>query len=142
MNETRLVNPGTNRSILLKYLFFFWPLPLGCGVAAADTILLQPVLSWTSSVVVPIVLVSRLTQSIHLCFGLLLLLPGGTISRLFLPTYSLGVVPSRVSAIVPRLSKLSLKIRTRKKHSAHNPQTDSLGLISLTYLIDNIKNPW
>ena len=34
-------------------------------------------------------LVSRLTQYIHLCFGLLLfLLPGCTISRVFLPTYS------------------------------------------------------
>ena len=34
---------------------------------------------------------SRLTQSIHLCFGLpLFLLPGGTISRVFLPTYSLS----------------------------------------------------
>ena len=32
---------------------------------------------------------SRLTQSIHLCFGLpLFLLPGGTISRVVLPTYS------------------------------------------------------
>ena len=32
---------------------------------------------------------SRLTQSIHLCFGLLrFLLPGGTISRVLLPTYS------------------------------------------------------
>ena len=32
---------------------------------------------------------SRLTQSIHLCFGLPLFLPpGGTISRVFLPTYS------------------------------------------------------
>ena len=32
---------------------------------------------------------SRLTQSINLCFGLpLFLLPGGTISRVFLPTYS------------------------------------------------------
>ena len=70
-------------------LFFFKPLPLGCGVAAADTILLQPVLSWTLSFVVPMALVSRLTQSIHLCFGLpLFLLPGGTISRVFLPTYS------------------------------------------------------
>ena len=39
--------------------------------------------------VVPMALMSRLTQSIHLCFGLpLLLLPGGTISRVFLPTYS------------------------------------------------------
>ena len=36
----------------------------------------------------PIALMSRLTQSIHLCFGLpLFLLPGGTISRVFLPTY-------------------------------------------------------
>ena len=49
----------------------------------------QPVLSWTSSFVAPMALMSRLTQSIHLCFGLpLFLLPGGTISRVFLPTYS------------------------------------------------------
>ncbi len=42
-----------------------------------------------SSFVVPMALVSRLTQSIHLCFGLpLFLLPGCTISRVFLPTYS------------------------------------------------------
>ena len=53
------------------------------GVAAADTILLQPVLSWTSSFVVLMALMSRLTQSIHLCFGLpRFLLPGGTISSL------------------------------------------------------------
>ena len=57
--------------------------------SSADTILLQPVLSWTSSFVVPMALMSRLTESIHLCFGLpLFLLPGGTISRVFLPTYS------------------------------------------------------
>ena len=35
----------------------------------------------------PIALMSRLTQSVHLCFGLPPL-PGGTISRAFLPTYS------------------------------------------------------
>ena len=46
------------------------------------------------------------------------------------------------SANVPRLSKLNLKLRTRKKHSAHNPQSDLLGLISHIYLIDNInKHP-
>ena len=57
-------------------------------IAAADTILLQPVLSWTSSFVVPMALMSRLTQYIHLCFGLpLFLFPGGTICRVFLPTY-------------------------------------------------------
>ena len=62
---------------------------LSCGVAAADTILLLPVLSWTSSFVVPMALMSRLTQSIHLCFRLpLFLLPGDTISRVFLPTHS------------------------------------------------------
>ena len=39
--------------------------------------------SWTSSFVVLMALVCRLTQSIHLCFGLpLFLLPGGTISIL------------------------------------------------------------
>ena len=56
-------------------------------VAAADTILLQQVLSWTSSFVVPMAPMSRLTQSIHICFGLLrFLLPGATISRVCLPT--------------------------------------------------------
>ena len=46
------------------------------------------------------------------------------------------------SANVPRIPKLSLEIRTRKKHSAHDPQRDSLGLISHIYLIDNInKHP-
>ena len=45
--------------------------------------------TWTSSFVVPMVLMSRLTQSIHLFFGLhRFRLPGGTISRVFLPTYS------------------------------------------------------
>ena len=38
---------------------------------------------------VPIAIVSQLTQPKHLCFGRpLFLLPGGTISRVFLPTYS------------------------------------------------------
>ena len=73
----------------LRQHIFFYSLPLGCGAAAADTLLLQPVLSWTSSFVVPMAVMSRLTQSIHLCFGLpLFLLPGGTISRVFLPMYS------------------------------------------------------
>ena len=35
------------------------------SLSHADTILLQPVISWTSSFVVPIALISRLTQSIH-----------------------------------------------------------------------------
>ena len=47
------------------------------------------VLSWTSSFVVPMALMSRLTQSIHLCFGLFAFFSHvGTISRVFLPTYS------------------------------------------------------
>ena len=38
---------------------------------------------------VPIAIVPRLTQSTHLCFGRpVFLLPGGAISRVFLPTYS------------------------------------------------------
>ena len=54
------------------------------GVAAADTILLQQVLSCTSSIVVPMALMSH---SIHICFGLFRFLhPGGTISRVCLPT--------------------------------------------------------
>ena len=73
--------------VIAVFFFFSQPLPLGCGVAAADTILVQPVLSWTSFFVVPMGLMSRLTQSIQLCFGLhRFLLPGGTISRVFLPT--------------------------------------------------------
>ena len=55
-------------------------------VAAADTILLKQVLSLISSYVVPMALMSRLTQSIHICFGLLrFLLLGATISRVCLP---------------------------------------------------------
>ena len=74
----------------IRYFIFFQPLQLNCAVTAADAILLQPVLSWTLSFVVTMALRSRLTQSIHLCFGLpLLLLPDGTISRVFRPTYSL-----------------------------------------------------
>ena len=58
-------------------------------VAAADTILPQQVLSWTTSIVVPMALMSRLTQSIHICFSLFRFLhPGGTISRVHLPTWS------------------------------------------------------
>ena len=72
---------------IIVFFFFFQPLPLACGFAAADTILLQPVLSWTSSFVVLMALVCRLTLSIHLCFVLpRFLLPGGTISRVCLPT--------------------------------------------------------
>ena len=73
-------------SIVLLIFFFFQLLPLNCGIAAADTILLQPILSWTSSFVVPMALMSRLTtQPIHLCFRLpRFLLPGGTISRVCL----------------------------------------------------------
>ena len=55
----------------------FWPLSRNRGVAAADTILFRPVPSWTSSSVVPIALMSRLTQSVHLSFGFLLLLQDG-----------------------------------------------------------------
>ena len=54
-----------------------------CGVAAADAILLQTVLSRVSYFVVPMALMFRLAQSIHICFGLpLILLPSGTISSL------------------------------------------------------------
>ena len=53
-------------------------------------------------------LMSRLTQSINLCFGLpLFLLPGGTISRVFLPTYSwsrLFVWPNHISLAFLHLS--------------------------------------
>ena len=73
--------------------FFFCPLPLGCRVAAADTILLQPVLSWTSSFVVLMALdhvpVLPVDTVPHLCFGFSrFLLTVGTISKVFLPTYS------------------------------------------------------
>ena len=57
--------------------------------AAADTILLQTVLSSTSSSAAPMAPMSDFTQSIHLCFGLpLLLLSGGAISSVRLPTQS------------------------------------------------------
>ena len=47
------------------------------------------VLAWTSSFVVQITVMYRLTQSTHLCSGLpFLLLQGGTISSVCLPTYS------------------------------------------------------
>ena len=56
-----------------------------------DISIIQPVLSRSSSWVVPIVIMSQLTQPIHICFGLtLLFLPGGTIFNVFLPTYSLS----------------------------------------------------
>ena len=57
-------------------------------VAATDTVdLLQQVMSWTSSFVFPMALMSLLTQSIHICFGLLrFLLPGATISRVCFST--------------------------------------------------------
>ena len=71
-------------------LFLLSPPPLNCCVAVADTILLQPVMPWTWSCVVPIAIMSRLTQSIHHCFvAPLLRLPDGTIYRVFLPIYSL-----------------------------------------------------
>ena len=74
---------------LVPVILLLLAAPTWLWVTAAETILLQPVLSWTSSFVVPMALKSRLTQSIHLCFGIpLFLLPGGTISRVFLPTYS------------------------------------------------------
>ena len=47
---------------IFLFFFFFLPLPLNCGIAAADTILLQPVLSRTPYFVVPMALTSRLTQ--------------------------------------------------------------------------------
>ena len=53
-------------------------------------------------------LMSRITQSIHLCFGFpLFLLPGGTISRVFLPTYSwsrLFTWPNHISLAFLHLS--------------------------------------
>ena len=76
----------------------------------ADTILLQPVLSWTSSFVVPMALMARLTQSTHLCFGLLLFLPGGTISSFF--RHILGLVSSRVQTTSVALSCPSVILST------------------------------
>ena len=55
----------------------------------ADTFLIQPVLLWASSFVVSIALMSRLAHCIDICFDLRLLLrPGSTISKVYLPTYS------------------------------------------------------
>ena len=85
---------------------FFQPLPINCGVPAADTIFLQPVLSWTSSFVVPIDLVSVYT--VHPSFfGLPLLLPFGTKSSVCLLAYSLSF-SSRVQTTSVLLSCTSL----------------------------------
>ena len=79
-------------------IIIFLLLALGCGVTAADTILLQPVMSRTSSCVVPMARMSRLTQSIHLCSGLpRFLLPGGKISTQSLSSCVFLVSPLDVS---------------------------------------------
>ena len=90
------------------------------AVAASDRILLQPVLSWTSSFVVRMALVSRSMQSIHLCFGLpAFRLPGGTISRVFLATYSWS-----------RLVTLSNHLSLAFLHASVMSSTCSLSLMS------------
>ena len=83
----RLCDKEIRRGIAMgKYSYFSSRSHLVVWVAAADTILLQQVLSWTSSFVVPMALMYQLTQSIHICFGLLrFLLPGANISRVCLP---------------------------------------------------------
>ena len=79
---------------------FFLSLPLNCGVAAADTILLQQIMPWTSS--------SRLTQSIHLYIGLPLpILPGGTTPESFFQRI-IGITSSRVITTSDSLSYTSL----------------------------------
>ena len=66
-----------------------YSVPLYCRVAAVDTILFQPVLACTSSSIFTIYIMSQLTRSIHLCFGLpVLLLPDGTVFVVYLPTIS------------------------------------------------------
>ena len=101
------------------HVFLLFILNNFCWVAAADTILLQPVLSWTSSFVVPIALMPQLTQSLHLCLGLpLLLLPGGTISRIFLLTYSW-------SHLFTCLNYFSLAAQFRVFHASVNAATVS-----------------
>ena len=97
-------------------------------VAATDTVdLLQQVMSWTSSFVVPMALMSRLTQSIHICFGLRrFLLPGATISRVCLPT-----------------SYLSRLLRALPNHAPqsrfHAPLCDALYLQSPIYVFVSLK---
>ena len=81
--------------VVLKFILWFLlvllSLPVNCGVTVADTILLQPVLSWTSSSGIPIDLITRLTHATHLCFVIsLLILPGGTISSVCLLALSLS----------------------------------------------------
>ena len=78
-NGQRGIAMGKDSSFSSRFHLAVW-------VAAADTILLKQVLSMILSYVVPMALMSRLTQSIHICFGLLrFLLPGATISRVCLP---------------------------------------------------------
>ena len=96
--------------LILWFLLVLLSLPVNCGVTVADTILLLPVLSWTSSTVVPIALITRLTQSIHLCFVIfLLILPGGTISsvcHLTLAWSHLFTCPNHLSLAFMHLSVL------------------------------------
>ena len=84
----------------------------------------QPVLSWTSSSIVLIALMSLLTQSTHLCFGLpLLLLLGDTISSICLPIYPcsrLFTWPNHLSLAFLHLSVLfSTFSLFRCCHSSH-----------------------
>ena len=87
-------------------LFSFLPFPLNCGVAAADT-----VLTWTSSSVVPIGLLFRLTRLFHHGFSLPLLLPGQvTQSPLFVFRRSVGVVSPHVQTSAVMLSIFSFSL--------------------------------
>ena len=73
--------------------------------SAVDTILIQPALACTSSFIVPLTLMFRLTHAIHLCFGLPLprrLLPCGTIYVVDLATISwsrLFTCPNHLSLV-------------------------------------------
>ena len=79
----------TNIETLLNTTFlFFYPILHNCGVDAADTFRLQLILSWTSSSVIWIAFMFLLTQSINLCYGLPLLVPGGTFCSVCFPKYS------------------------------------------------------
>ena len=89
--------------IVIITIFFFQP-------RQTQFSCLQPVLSRTSSFVVPMAFMSRsLEQSIHLRFGLpLLLLPCDTISSIFLSTNSLARLFTRPNH--PSLASLHLSV--------------------------------
>ena len=81
----------TNRDCPTKHILLrllLQPLPLSWGVSAANTSLFQQASSAIDFIFAPTGLssVNMLTQCIHLCFGLLLLLSFGTIASVCRPS--------------------------------------------------------